>query len=150
LSREAHGSQYAGLLYQYYASGFHIWTQGNSTTLNLFSEYANLCYLIQATAIVTERINGSKPQQPSAGDTKRLQVNNNKDLDVDPRDKESSFFGSFFSASKKTDKPSSKKTSMEAPPPVIRPQQALSERETMETEVISEYNSLRSTSNLPC
>ncbi|EKM83105.1 hypothetical protein AGABI1DRAFT_111610 [Agaricus bisporus var. burnettii JB137-S8] len=90
----------------------------------------------KATAIVTDRINASKPQQPSSSDSKRLQVNNNKDLDVDPKEKESSFFGSFFSAAKKNEKQTAKKTSMEAPPQVIRPQTALSERETMETEVI--------------
>lgn len=88
---------------------------------------------------MTDRINASKPQQPSSSDSKRLQVNNNKDLDVDPKEKESSFFGSFFSAAKKNEKQTAKKTSMEAPPQVIRPQTALSERETMETEVISEF-----------
>lgn len=85
-----------------------------------------------------ERISASKPQ-PSANDPKsqRLQVNNNKDLDVDPKKEEPSFFGSFFSAAKKGDK-QPKKNVMDAPPPVIKPQTALNERETMETEVISE------------
>jgi len=89
----------------------------------------------KATAIVTERLNASKPP-PAANDPKaqRLQVNNNKDLDVDVKKEEPSFFGSFFSASAKGAK--QKKPMMEAPPQVIRPQSALSERETMETEVI--------------
>lgn len=90
----------------------------------------------KATAIVNDRLNANKPQPP-ANDPKaqRLQVNNNKDLDVDAKKEEPSFFGSFFSAAKKGDK-QAKKPSMEAPPPVIRPQTALNERETMETEVI--------------
>jgi dynamin 1-like protein len=67
-----------------------------------------------------------------------LQVNNNKDLDVDPKKDEQSFFGSFFSAAAKKSDKQAKKNPMEAPPPVIKPQTALSERETMETEVISE------------
>lgn len=63
------------------------------------------------------------------------QINNNKDLDVDMRKEEPSFFGSFFAP-----KAGAKKKGqqvMEAPPAIIRPQSALSERETMETEVIS-------------
>lgn len=58
-------------------------------------------------SIVTERLNQSKPQQ--AADTKNGklapgQINNNKDLDVDPRREEASFFGSFFSATKNAPK----------------------------------------------
>jgi hypothetical protein len=86
--------------------------------------------------MVTERLNASKPQ-PAANDPKnaRAQVNNNKDLDVDAKKEEPSFFGSFFSA--KTGAKKKGGPIMEAPPAIIRPQAALSDRETMETEVIS-------------
>ncbi|KAF8638794.1 hypothetical protein AX17_001853 [Amanita inopinata Kibby_2008] len=88
----------------------------------------------KATAIVNDRLNANKPPPP-ANDPKssRAQINNNKDLDVDKKE-EPSFFGSFFS-SKSVAKKKGVST-MEAPPAVIRPQSALSERETMETEVI--------------
>ncbi|KAG6899495.1 hypothetical protein C0993_009717 [Termitomyces sp. T159_Od127] len=92
----------------------------------------------RATAIVTERINAAKP--PPSNDPKAQQrtvVNNNKDLEVDAKKDEPSFFSSFFSAKAGT---ATKKKApvMEAPPQIIRPQAALSDRETMETEVISE------------
>ncbi|KAH8117618.1 Dynamin central region-domain-containing protein [Phellopilus nigrolimitatus] len=114
----------------------------------------------RATAIVQDRLNASKPPPPT-GDPKtgKLapgQINNNKDLDVEIRKEEPSFFGSFFSggksvvAAKKKGGPvmesagsgtstrsSTPVTSvMDQPPPVIRPQTALNEREMMETEVI--------------
>lgn len=89
----------------------------------------------KATAIVTERLNAAKGPPP-ANDPKnsRTQVNNNKDLDVDAKKEEPSFFGSFFSA--KTGAKKKGGPIMEAPPAIIRPQAALSDRETMETEVI--------------
>ena len=83
---------------------------------------------------MTERLNGNKPQPSNDPKNPRAQVNNNKDLDVDKKE-EPSFFGSFF-ASKGTSK-KGKGNIMEAPPQIIRPQSALNERETMETEVIS-------------
>ncbi|KAF9484891.1 hypothetical protein BDN70DRAFT_871869 [Pholiota conissans] len=88
----------------------------------------------KATAIVTERLNANKPPTP-ASDPKnpRSAVNNNKDLDVDVK-QESGFFGSFFAP--KTGPKKKGVAAMEAPPPNIRPQSALNERETMETEVI--------------
>lgn len=54
-------------------------------------------------AIVSDRLNASKP--PSTPDTKNgkitaAQLNNNKDLDVEVRKDEGSFFGSFFAAAK--------------------------------------------------
>ncbi|KZT44213.1 hypothetical protein SISSUDRAFT_342506 [Sistotremastrum suecicum HHB10207 ss-3] len=86
----------------------------------------------KAMAIVSERIAASKPPpDPKKAGTP---INNNKDLDVDLKKEEPSFFGSFFpskaAATKKKGAP------MEAPPAQIRPQAALSERETMETDVI--------------
>jgi hypothetical protein len=85
------------------------------------------------------------------------QLNNNKDLEVDMKKEEPSFFGSFFSSSKSQQQKAKKgPQAMEAarcfsfncchvlifhaqPPQVIRPQAALNDRETLETEVISAY-----------
>jgi replication fork clamp-binding protein CrfC len=91
----------------------------------------------KAMSIVTDRLNANKPPPPAAdsksGKLAPGQYNNGKDLEVDKKE-EPSFFGSFFTkstAQKKKGAPV-----MEAPPAVIRPQAALNERETMETEVI--------------
>jgi len=95
----------------------------------------------KAMSIVTERLNVNKPpppvDNPKTGKLAPGTVNNNKDLDVEMKKDEASFFGSFFSGSK-TGAAAKKKgvAAMDAPPPNIRPQTALSERETMETEVI--------------
>ncbi|KIM49492.1 hypothetical protein M413DRAFT_6513 [Hebeloma cylindrosporum] len=90
----------------------------------------------KATALVTERLNASNPQA-AATDPKntRAAVNNNKDLDVDVKKEEPSFFGSFFAPKGAATKKKGA-AAMEAPPTSIRPQNALNERETMETEVI--------------
>jgi len=71
------------------------------------------------------------------GDPKnpKAQINNNKDLDVDSKKDEPSFFGSFFAPKAGVKKKGA--AVMDTPPPSIRPQNALNERETMETEVIS-------------
>lgn len=53
-------------------------------------------------ALVTDRLNANKPSPDIKGG--KLPVNNNKDLDVDPRKEEPSFFGSFFSAAKNAPK----------------------------------------------
>lgn len=111
----------------------------------------------QAMAIVQDRLNANKPP-PAVPDPKK-QVNT-KDLDVDIKKEEPSFFGSFWSKAK-GGAPAAKKgvATMDAvcqrfslpfregeltmafqPPPVIRPQAALNERETMETEVISAFS----------
>lgn len=94
---------------------------------------------------MTERLNANKPPNP-ATDPKnsKAAVNNNKDLEVDARKDEPSFFGSFFAP--KTGAKKKGASVMEAPPAIIRPQAALNERETMETEVISCV--LHTTSNL--
>ncbi|CAL1703462.1 unnamed protein product [Somion occarium] len=93
----------------------------------------------KAMAIVTERLNASKPPTPApdpkSGKLAPGQINNNRDLDVDLRREEPSFFGSFFSAAKNAPKKKGAAV-MESPPQVIRPQAALNDRETMETEVI--------------
>jgi dynamin 1-like protein len=53
-------------------------------------------------ALVTERLNANKPAtpEPKAGKMTSAQLNNNKDLEVDLKKEEPSFFGSFFSAAK--------------------------------------------------
>ncbi|EJD06120.1 uncharacterized protein FOMMEDRAFT_18306 [Fomitiporia mediterranea MF3/22] len=110
----------------------------------------------RAMQIVQDRLNANKPPPPTvdpkSGKLAPGAINNNKDLDVDMKKDEPSFFGSFFaggksSATKKKGGPIMESTGssrpstptmsvMEQPPPVIRPQAALNERETMETEVI--------------
>lgn len=55
-------------------------------------------------AIVSDRLNQNKPP-PAAPDPKSNklapgQINNNKDLDVDSKKEEPSFFGSFFQGKK--------------------------------------------------
>lgn len=99
----------------------------------------------KAMSVVSERLNTNKPQaQPADGrsvdpKTGKLvpgAINNNKDLDVDLRKEEPGFFGSFF-VKTKGHAGAKKGAVMEAPPAIIRPQAALNERETMETEVIS-------------
>lgn len=93
----------------------------------------------RAMAIVQDRLNANKPPTPvpdaKSGKLPPSQINNNRDLDVDIKKEEPSFFGSFFSSAKKG-QPKKAGPIMEAPPAVIRPLSALSERETMETEVI--------------
>ena len=57
----------------------------------------------KAMAIVQDRMNANKPQQQAVDPKTKLapgQVNNNKDLDVEIKKEEPSFFGSFFSSAK--------------------------------------------------
>jgi hypothetical protein len=54
--------------------------------------------LRQAMAIVQDRLNANKPQPPPNDPKKAL--NNNKDLDVDIKKEDQSFFGSFFAKAK--------------------------------------------------
>ncbi|EJF62618.1 Dynamin central region-domain-containing protein [Dichomitus squalens] len=88
----------------------------------------------KAMSIVTEKLNANKPQQVEGkgGRLTPAQLNNNRDLEVDVKE-EASFFGSFFAKNQPKKKGVA---AMDAPPPVIKPQAALNERETMETEVI--------------
>ena len=60
---------------------------------------------MQAMAIVQDRLNANKPPPPT-GDPKtgKLapgQINNNRDLDVEIKKEEPSFFGSFFARDSK-------------------------------------------------
>jgi vacuolar protein sorting-associated protein 1 len=117
-------------------------------------------------AIIVERQNVNKPPTPAPAPGKLApgQINNNKDLDVDPKKEDAGFFGSFFSSSKGAQ--GKKKGAaaggttgvMEAvsgneflivkyrvdgvvgqPPAVIKPQTTLTDKETMEIEVISTF-----------
>jgi hypothetical protein len=58
--------------------------------------------LLKAMALVTERLNSNKPAtpEPKPGKMTSAQLNNNKDLDVDIKKEEPSFFGSFFSSAR--------------------------------------------------
>jgi hypothetical protein len=54
-------------------------------------------------ALVTDRLNANKPATPEpkpGGKVTSAQLNNNKDLEVDLKKEEPSFFGSFFSSTK--------------------------------------------------
>ncbi|BGP37737.1 vacuolar protein sorting-associated protein 1 [Rhodotorula kratochvilovae] len=98
----------------------------------------------KAMAIVSERMNANKPQpggavvDPKTGKLAPGALNNGKDLDVDLKQKEEGFFGSFWPGGRKSQAQSMKKgaAAMEAPPPALRATGTLSERESMETEVI--------------
>ena len=142
-------------------------TLTSSTDIKCASFHLSLRSLIlfKAMALVTDRLNANKPAtpEPKPGKVSSAQLNNNKDLDVDIKKEEPSFFGSFFSASKSQQQKAKKGPQpMEAvrtlsppisiltclqtvdmqPPAIIRPQAALNERETLETEVISAYPSI--------
>jgi len=138
--------RYPALRERFNAVVVNFFKQAMSPTMKLVTDMVSMqaCYVNtthpdfigghKATALVTERQNVNKPQ---SGDPKnpKAQVNNNKDLDVDAKKDEPSFFGSFFAT--KAGGPKKKGAAiMETPPTSIRPQNALSERETMETEVI--------------
>ncbi|GJE87963.1 dynamin family GTPase [Phanerochaete sordida] len=89
-----------------------------------------------AMGIVQERLHPNKASPDTkGGKLPPGALNNNKDLDVDPKREEPSFFGSFFSAAKNAPKKKGAAI-MESPPPQIRPQTALNDRELLETEVI--------------
>lgn len=92
-------------------------------------------------SIVADRLNANKPPPPAidpkSGKLPPGAINGGRDLDVEAKKEEASFFGSFFAGGKNTKKKGPQASTMEAPPPVIKPQTGLSERETMETEVIS-------------
>ncbi|KAJ8093081.1 vacuolar protein sorting-associated protein 1 [Marasmius tenuissimus] len=95
----------------------------------------------KAMSIVQDRLALNKPATPTpdpkSGKLAPGAINNNRDLDVEAKKEEPSFFGSFFAGSKATQKKKNPNAPViEAPPPIIKPQAALNERETMETEVI--------------
>jgi hypothetical protein len=71
-----------------------------SKTLSALLFYADLS--AKAMALVTDRLNANKPAtpEPKPGKMTAAQLNNNKDLEVDIKKEEPSFFGSFFSSAK--------------------------------------------------
>ncbi|KDE03925.1 vacuolar protein sorting-associated protein 1 [Microbotryum lychnidis-dioicae p1A1 Lamole] len=95
----------------------------------------------KAMAIVADRIAAAKPapptHDPKSGKMAPGTLNNGRDLDVDLK-KEEGFFNSFWPGGKKPIVPTNRKgaAAMDAPPPMLRASGTLSERETMETEVI--------------
>jgi vacuolar protein sorting-associated protein 1 len=90
----------------------------------------------KAMAIINEKFQGSKPVQVDPKTGKPLPAALQKDTatsqSLDNVPNEGGFFGSFFAAKNKK-----KLAAMEAPPPVLKASGTLSEREQMETEVIS-------------
>ncbi|GAA5910224.1 dynamin-like GTPase VPS1 [Sporobolomyces salmoneus] len=97
----------------------------------------------KAMAIVSERMTANKPPPGPAVDPKTGKLapgtlNNGRDLDSDLKQKEEGFFGSFWPGGRKNAQMNQKKgvAAMEAPPTNLRASGTLSERETMETEVI--------------
>lgn len=100
----------------------------------------------RAMAIVNERHNGAKPVQvdpktgkpiPGAPATPARTASPTLDMSADANN---GFFGSFFASKNKK-----KMAAMDAPPPTLKASGVLSEREGVEVEVISKYN----TSQLP-
>lgn len=52
-------------------------------------------------SMITDRLNAGKPPPPAVDPKNtKMQINNNKDLDVDSKKEEPSFFGSFFAGKK--------------------------------------------------
>lgn len=115
----------------------------------------------RAMAIISDRMAAAKPPpaaiDPKTGKLPPGTLNNGRDLDSDLKNKEEGFFGSFWPGGKKPAVKKSGASAMEAvrsrsrrlsmvladldlgslqPPQVLRASGTLSERETMETEVI--------------
>ncbi|KAG5440821.1 hypothetical protein PCK2_000120, partial [Pneumocystis canis] len=87
-----------------------------------------------AMAIVNDKLNQSKPVQldPKTGKPLPVTVKENMTSQyLDTGSDNGGFFGSFFASKNKK-----KMATMDAPPPVLKASGTLSERETIETEVI--------------
>ncbi|EMR10224.1 vacuolar protein sorting-associated protein 1 [Pneumocystis murina B123] len=87
----------------------------------------------RAMAIINDKINQSKPVQldPKTGKPLPVTKENSVSQSLEPGTDNGGFFGSFFASKNKK-----KMAAMEAPPPVLKASGTLSERETIETEVI--------------
>ncbi|KAG5438779.1 hypothetical protein PCANB_002499 [Pneumocystis canis] len=88
----------------------------------------------RAMAIVNDKLNQSKPVQldPKTGKPLPVTVKENTSSQyLDAGSDNGGFFGSFFASKNKK-----KMAAMDAPPPVLKASGTLSERETIETEVI--------------
>lgn len=79
---------------------------------------------------VAAKAAGGKPPSSAA------QLNNGKDLDVNLPQESNGFFGSFFKSEAKTAAVRKKAAAMEPPPQVLKASGNLSDRESMEVEVI--------------
>ncbi|PWN30627.1 hypothetical protein BDZ90DRAFT_248277 [Jaminaea rosea] len=88
----------------------------------------------RAMAIVNERLH--PPEKPPTEQRRKdLAINNEKDLDVNVKN-EQGFFGSFFGGTKQQQQNRARQALMESPPPQLRASGQLTDRETMEVEVI--------------
>jgi replication fork clamp-binding protein CrfC len=88
----------------------------------------------RAMALVAER---HQPPPAAPHDPKKPHpnaLNNERDLDVNIKDQ--GFFGSFFAGGKATAKERQKHATMESPPPSLKASGQLTDRESMEVEVI--------------
>jgi len=144
--------RYPALRERFNAVVVNFFKQAMSPTLKLVADLVAMqgCYVNtthpdflnghRAMAIIQDRLNAKKPavQQtdPKTGKLATGALNNDKDLDVDAKKDESGFFNSFFAGSRSAQVKKKGAAAMDSPPPQIRPQAALNERETMETEVI--------------
>lgn len=92
-------------------------------------------------AIVNEKHNAAKPVQVDPKTGKPLSAaqaaatpQRAASPSFDPNDANGGFFGSFFASKNKK-----KMAAMDAPPPTLKASGILSERETVEVEVISKF-----------
>ncbi|KAF8974103.1 vacuolar protein sorting-associated protein 1 [Entomortierella lignicola] len=83
----------------------------------------------KAMAVINDRMNQAKTPQP-VDPKSRSSAIANLPPSLEPEPTNNGFFGSFFSGKKK------RSTVIEAPPPILRANGTLSEREQIETEVI--------------
>ncbi|KAF9197206.1 vacuolar protein sorting-associated protein 1 [Haplosporangium sp. Z 27] len=83
----------------------------------------------KAMAVINDRMNQAKTPQP-VDPKSRSSAIANLPPSLEPESTNNGFFGSFFSGKKK------RSTVIEAPPPILRANGTLSEREQIETEVI--------------
>ncbi|KAJ7025646.1 Dynamin central region-domain-containing protein [Mycena alexandri] len=99
----------------------------------------------KATSVANERLNTARPTatllDSKTGKLAQGQINNDRDLDVEAKKEDPGFFSSFFSKGKSGGPATQTNgqlpaSTMEAPPAAIRPQATLSERETLESEII--------------
>jgi replication fork clamp-binding protein CrfC len=157
LSKVQAFKRYPALKEQFNAVVIGFFREAMVPTTKLVSDMVNMqaCYVNtthpdflnghKAMALVSDRLAASRPAEKAA-DPKKISaaaINNNRDLEVTDKKEEPSFFSTFFPAGARAAQPKKKAGAsvMETPPPVIRPQAALSDRESMETEVISTCSS---------
>ncbi|GAA5958159.1 hypothetical protein JCM3765_002833 [Sporobolomyces pararoseus] len=155
LSKNATFKRYPGLKDKFYATVQNFYRKSMVPTNKLVQDLVSMesTYINtghpdfisghKAMAIVSERMTANKPPPGPAVDPKTGKLapgtlNNGRDLDSDLKQKEEGFFGSFWPGGRKNAQMNQKKgaAAMEPPPTNLRASGTLSERETMETEVI--------------